>query len=81
MRRHTRLCLLNSRAKLGSLRLLPIRKVKTVLIGTAFNNQHQVFQVVMDVLNGIQRDELETVFQEWFGRSEAWIWPDGDPVH
>jgi hypothetical protein len=35
-----------------------------VLIMGTFNDENELFQLVMDMLNVISRDELEAVFEE-----------------
>jgi histone-lysine N-methyltransferase SETMAR len=37
-------------------------KAKTAMMGTTFEDDNQLFQVVMDALHRIPRDELEAVF-------------------
>jgi histone-lysine N-methyltransferase SETMAR len=55
-------------------------KVKTALMGATFEDAEQLLQAVMAVLNGISRDELERVFEEWLVRLDACVQQGGDYV-
>jgi histone-lysine N-methyltransferase SETMAR len=56
------------------------RKLKTALSGTEFEDEDELLDGVMEVLNGITRDELESVFEEWVARLDACIQGGGDYV-
>jgi hypothetical protein len=43
-------------------------KLKIALMGAAFADDNELLQDVMEVLNGISREELEAVFEEWLLR-------------
>jgi hypothetical protein len=43
------------------------------LRGTVFVNDDELLQGVIDVLNGISREELEAVFEEWLLRLDRCI--------
>jgi transposase len=46
-------------------------KLKTALSGAEFEDEHEPLDSVMEVLNGITRNELESVFAEWAARLDA----------
>jgi iron only hydrogenase large subunit-like protein len=50
------------------------------LNGAEFEDKHERLDGVMEVLNGITRDELESVFEEWVARLNACIQGGGDYV-
>ena len=55
-------------------------KLKTALNGAEFEDEGELLDAVMSVLNGITRDELESVFGEWVARLDACIQGGGDYV-
>jgi histone-lysine N-methyltransferase SETMAR len=55
-------------------------KLKTALSGAVFEDEHELLDGVMEVLNGIMREELESVFEEWVARLDACIQGGGDYV-
>jgi hypothetical protein len=48
-------------------------KLKIGLMGAAFSRDDGLLQGVMEVLNGISREELEAAFEEWLRRLERSI--------
>jgi hypothetical protein len=50
------------------------------LSGTEFEDEHELLDGMMEVLNGITRDELESVFEEWVARLDACIQGSGDYI-
>jgi hypothetical protein len=55
-------------------------KLKMALIGAIFANNDELLQGVMEVLNGISREELDVVFEEWLLRLERCIQQNGEYV-
>jgi hypothetical protein len=55
-------------------------KLKMALIGAIFANNDKLLQGVMEVLNGISREELEVVFEQWLLRLERCIQQNGEYV-
>jgi hypothetical protein len=49
------------------------------LIGAAFADD-ELLQSVMEVLNGISREELEAIFEEWLRRLDRCIQQNGEYV-
>jgi hypothetical protein len=54
--------------------------LKTVLIGAAFADNDELLQGVMEVLNGISREDLEAVFEEWLLRLDRRIQQNGEYI-
>jgi hypothetical protein len=54
-------------------------KPKIALMSAAFADD-ELLQGVMKVLNGISREELEAVFEEWLLRLDRCIQPNGEYV-
>jgi histone-lysine N-methyltransferase SETMAR len=50
----------------------PFGKLKMMLMGMAFADD-ELLHGVMEVLNGISREELEAIFEEWFLRFDRRI--------
>jgi iron only hydrogenase large subunit-like protein len=48
------------------------------LSGAEFEDEHELFDGVMEVFNVITRDESESVFEEWVARLDACIQGGGD---
>jgi hypothetical protein len=55
-------------------------KLKMALIGAAFAEDGELLHGVMEVPNGISREELEEVFEERLRRSERCIHQNGEYV-
>jgi histone-lysine N-methyltransferase SETMAR len=55
-------------------------KVKTALNGAEFEDEQELLDGVMGILNGITRDELESVFEEWLARLDECVQRGGDYV-
>jgi hypothetical protein len=53
-------------------------KLKMALMGAAFADDDQLLQGVMEVLNGISREELEAVFEERLLRLDRYIQQNGE---
>jgi hypothetical protein len=48
-------------------------KLKMVLMGATFAGDGELLQGMMVVLNGISREELEVIFEEWLLRLDRCI--------
>jgi hypothetical protein len=55
-------------------------KLKMTLMGSVFANEQELLDGVTRVLDGITRDELESVFEEWVARLDVCIQRGGDYV-
>jgi histone-lysine N-methyltransferase SETMAR len=55
-------------------------KLKTALSWAEFEDEHELLDSVMELLNRIARDELESLFEEWVARLNACIQGGGDYV-
>jgi hypothetical protein len=55
-------------------------KLKTTLMGSVFENEQELLDGVTRILDGITRDELESVFEEWVARLDVCIHRGGDHV-
>jgi hypothetical protein len=53
-------------------------KLKSESNGVEFEDERELLDAVMGVLNGITRDELESVFKEWVARLDACVQGGGD---
>jgi hypothetical protein len=48
-------------------------KLKMALMGSVFENEQELSDAVARVPDGITRDELESVFEEWVARLDGCI--------
>jgi hypothetical protein len=55
-------------------------KLKTMLMGSVFENEQELLDGIMRVLDRIPGGELESVFEEWVERLEICIHRVGDYV-
>jgi hypothetical protein len=53
-------------------------KVERVVMGRMFGDGNEIFQCVVDALNGTSRSELEAIFEEWLVGFNACIQQGGD---
>jgi transposase len=63
---------------LASLEFYLLGRLKMALMRAAFADE--LLQCVMEVLNGISREEFEAVFEEWLLRSDRYIQQNGEYV-
>jgi hypothetical protein len=55
-------------------------KIKTALMGAAFDSEQSLLDGVLGVVNAISREELESVFEPWLSRLDQCMQRDGDYV-
>jgi histone-lysine N-methyltransferase SETMAR len=53
-------------------------ELKTTLMVSVFENEQELLDGIMAVLDGITRDELESVFEKWMARLDVCIHRGGD---
>jgi hypothetical protein len=55
-------------------------KIKTALMGSAFEGEQSLLDGVLDVISTISREELEPVFEDWLSRLDPCVQRGGDYV-
>jgi hypothetical protein len=55
-------------------------KLKMALMGGAFADDDELLQGVTEELNGISREELEAVFEEWLRRLDRCIQQNAEHI-